>query len=224
MTELDLLWRSLAALAAGAAVGIERGYRGRAAGMRTYALVSFGSSLLVGAAELAHAWAATPGMGDPTRVVQGIVTGIGFLGAGVIIRENFSVRGLTTAASIWVIAGIGVVFGSGLYVLGAAGTLVTWSALDVLGRLETHMPELSLVHCEIELPRRTAWDEHVVHAFVEDCGFAVKETSYKLDRAAQTVTYELVMWSKDARAPSILEQALLARDEVLGFRVRPGRD
>ena len=94
-------------------------YHGRAAGLRTYALVCLGSALLVALAEeLSHGPAGGPG--DSTRVIQGIVTGIGFVGAGVIVKEGFSVRGLTTAASVWVISAVGVVIGAGFYVLGAA--------------------------------------------------------------------------------------------------------
>src|SRR5438128_938600 len=217
MLEHEWWLRPVVALLAGALVGLERSYHGRAAGLRTYALVCLGSALLVTLAEQLEP------AGDPsgsTRVIQGIVTGIGFLGAGVIIREGFSVRGLTTAASIWVIAVIGVVFGAGLYIVGVVGTIVTWIALEILRRLETRVPVLSLVHCEIELPRRSAGDQRTVCTFVEERGFKVGEISYGLDRDAQTVTYELVMWSKDSRAPSALEQGLLAREEVLGFRVR----
>ncbi len=223
MTELDIFLRSAAAIVAGALVGLERSYRGRAAGLRTYALVSLGAALLVAAAEFAGGWAAF-GAGDPTRVVQGIVTGIGFLGAGVIIREGFSVRGLTTAASIWVIAAIGVVFGSGLYAVGAGATAVTWAALELLRQLENRIPVHSLVHCDIEIARDSPWDRKAVEAFVASHGFNIGEISSSLDRAAQTVTYEMVMWSQDTDAPASLEHGLLGRNEVLGFRVRPGRD
>ena len=116
MQDYELLLRPLAALLAGALVGLERSYHGRAAGLRTYALVCLGSALLVALAdELMRGPAG--GLGDSTRVIQGIVTGVGFLGAGVIVKEGFSVRGLTTAASIWVISAVGVVIGAGFYVL-----------------------------------------------------------------------------------------------------------
>src|SRR6202140_4040307 len=110
MLEYELLLRPMAALLAGALVGLERSYRGRAAGLRTYALVCLGSALLV---VLAEELSRDPagGLGDSTRVIQGIVTGIGFLGAGVIVKEGFSVAGLTTAASVWAISAAGVVFG-----------------------------------------------------------------------------------------------------------------
>ncbi len=125
MTEWDIFARACAAIVAGGLIGLERAYRGRAAGMRTNALVAFGAALLVGVAE----YAGPPldaGNRDPTRVIQGIVTGIGFLGAGVIVKEGFSVRGLTTAASVWVVSAIGILFGAGLYRVGAAATAIVW--------------------------------------------------------------------------------------------------
>jgi len=223
MTELDVLLRSGAAVLGGAIIGLERSYRGRAAGLRTYALVALGASLLIAAAEYGAGWAA-PGAGDPTRVVQGIVTGIGFLGAGMILREGFSVRGLTTAASIWTVAAIGAVFGQGLYVVGMAATACTWLALELLRQLENRIPTHELVHCEVAFARSAAWDEAALRAFVERHGFTVGELSNSLDLATQAVTYELMMWSRDTAAPSHLARVLLDEPAVLGFRVKPGRD
>ncbi len=223
MTEFDILLRSAAAMLGGALIGLERSYRGRAAGLRTYTLVALGASMLVAVTEYAGGWA-TFGAGDPTRVVQGIVTGIGFLGAGVIIREGFSVRGLTTAASIWVIAVIGVVFGSGLFTVGAAATLASWIALELLRQVESRLPVHSLVHCDLSFPRSRAWEETAVRAFVERHGFNIGEMSYTLDTSTQTLGYELIMWSQDAQASCNLERSLLGESAVLGFRINPGRD
>src|SRR5438132_472276 len=106
-----MLARLLVALGAGAAIGFERSYHGRPAGLRTHALVCTASSLLmlitVYEGHWMHAASALVQL-DPTRMAQGIMTGIGFLGAGVIIKEGLSVRGLTTAASIWITAAIGI--------------------------------------------------------------------------------------------------------------------
>lgn len=226
MTELDILVRLLAALVAGGAIGLERTYRGRAAGLRTYALVALGSSLLVAISIYAAggAWAKAGG-GDPTRVIQGIVTGIGFLGAGVIIKEGFSVRGLTTAASIWVVAAIGVTFGAGLYTTGVIATFSAWVALELLRRLEARIPVHSLVHCELEFARNTPWHEEAVRALLEGHGFVVTEVSYVLDAPSETLHYEMLMWSRDDNAACrALKQTLLAEQAVTGFRIVPGRD
>src|SRR5690606_40434570 len=110
--------RLVAALVAGAVIGYERSFHGRPAGFRTHALVCMASSLLMLVTVYEAHWVQTDGGSvrlDPTRMAQGIMTGIGFLGAGVIIKEGFSVRGLTTAASIWITAAIGVLAGIGFY-------------------------------------------------------------------------------------------------------------
>ena len=104
-TNMFILLNILGALALGLIVGYERSYHGRAAGMRTYGFVCMASAALTIIGAYPQAWfgghylLTTPI--DPTRIVQGVVTGIGFLGAGVIMREGFSISGLTTAASIW---------------------------------------------------------------------------------------------------------------------------
>jgi len=114
MTEHDLLLRPLLALVAGGLVGLERSFHGRAAGLRTYALVSFASALLVG---VAQSLSPAPGDGNTNvaRVIQGIVTGIGFLGAGVIVHheQGKRIHGLTSAACVWLTACIGIVCGAG---------------------------------------------------------------------------------------------------------------
>ena len=99
------------------------------------------------------------GLGDSTRVIQGIVTGIGFLGAGVIVKEGFSVRGLTTAASIWVISAVGVVIGAGFYVLGAVATALTLALLSILRTLEDRLHSQSFVHCHLAFRRDQISDE-----------------------------------------------------------------
>ena len=115
--ELVIIGRVLLALLLGGLVGMERTIRGRAAGFRTHALVCLASALLMMAAVYQGRWMSSNVIGsvtiDPTRTAQGIMTGIGFLGAGVIFKEGLSVRGLTTAASIWITAAVGCMIGFG---------------------------------------------------------------------------------------------------------------
>jgi putative Mg2+ transporter-C (MgtC) family protein len=127
--------RLAVAAALGAAVGVEREWREREAGIRTHMLVALGAGLftVVGAYGF-HDFAS--GSTDPTRIAAQIVTGIGFLGAGAIVREGLSVRGLTTAGSLWVVAGVGMAAGAGFYwaaVLGAAITLIALGPLRFVG-------------------------------------------------------------------------------------------
>jgi len=134
----------LGALALGSLVGYERSYHGRAAGMRTYGLVCMASAGVTAMAGFPAAWyggaQAAVAVVDPTRVVQGIVTGVGFLGAGVIMRDGLNISGLTTAASIWAAACIGVMIGVGLYA--AAILLALLCAVTMMwgSRVENLLP------------------------------------------------------------------------------------
>jgi putative Mg2+ transporter-C (MgtC) family protein len=108
------------ALAAGALIGLEREFRGKAAGMRTNTLICVGSCLLmIISIEIANTAKANA---DPSRIASQVVTGIGFLGAGAIIRSHLHVSGLTTAATIWALASLGLTFGAGFYWLALLST------------------------------------------------------------------------------------------------------
>ena len=222
MTEHDLLLRPLLALVAGGMVGLERSFHGRAAGLRTYALVSFASALLVGIAQFLDS---TPGGNtNVARVIQGIVTGIGFLGAGVIVKEGFSVRGLTTAASVWVVSAIGVAFGAGFLLEGAVAVVLTLVALSLLRIVEDRLQVQLYVHCRVAFRRRERRDEAWLRAFVRDHGFAITDLSYRLDGSADLLEYQIVMWSRDKDAVANLGRALLEDEAVSGFEISPSRD
>ena len=129
-----ILLNLLGALLLGLMVGYERSYHGRAAGMRTYGLVCMASCALTIVAGYPSHWFGGHGSSvalvDPTRVIQGVVTGIGFLGAGVIMRSGFNISGLTTAASIWSSSVIGILVGLGFYM--AAMGLAFFSAMIMI--------------------------------------------------------------------------------------------
>ena len=127
-----ILVRVLVAALLGAVIGWEREQKGRAAGLKTHILVSVGSALFI----LAPTLAGIPG-GDNTRVMQGIVSGIGFLGAGAILRnrQGTQVEGLTTAASIWMTAAIGMAAGMGQEVLALITTLLAWVVVSAVPKL-----------------------------------------------------------------------------------------
>jgi len=128
-TEVEMAIRLFLAAVFGAAVGYEREHSEKPAGMRTLALVSLGAA--------AFTLASIHGFGlsaDPARIAAQVVTGVGFLGAGTILRSGLTVHGLTTAASIWAIAGIGVAVGTGMYILSAVGTFLILVILHFLPR------------------------------------------------------------------------------------------
>jgi putative Mg2+ transporter-C (MgtC) family protein len=136
LTWLEVLIRVALAGALGGAIGAERELRERAAGLRTHMLVSVGAALFTLVS--AYGWSdftfsQSSGVTfDPTRIAAQIVSGIGFLGAGAIIRQGLSVRGLTTAATLWVVAAIGMASGAGYY---AAAVITTALVLVALGPL-----------------------------------------------------------------------------------------
>jgi putative Mg2+ transporter-C (MgtC) family protein len=130
---LDYVWRLLLATALGAAVGLEREYRQKPAGLRTNILIAVGSALFtVLSVEM------TKGVGDTSRVAGQIVTGIGFLGGGAILRSGDAIHGMTTAATIWVNAAIGVAAGMGQFALATLVTGLTLVVLVVLPPIEMY--------------------------------------------------------------------------------------
>ena len=130
---VDYVWRLLLATALGAAVGLEREYRQKPAGLRTNILIAVGSALFtILSVEM------TKGVGDTSRVAGQIVTGIGFLGGGAIVRSGDAIHGMTTAATIWVNAAIGVAAGMGQFALATLVTALTLVVLVVLPPIETY--------------------------------------------------------------------------------------
>jgi putative Mg2+ transporter-C (MgtC) family protein len=132
LSDLELTTRLALAALLGGILGLEREWHHKPAGLRTNILIALGSALFT----LMSIDLAADGKGDPTRVASQIVTGIGFLGAGAIMRHNASVQGLTTAAAIWVNAAIGVACGGGEYHLAFIATGVTLVVLLLLPPLE----------------------------------------------------------------------------------------
>ncbi len=131
-SDLELLGRLLLAAVLGGAIGAERELNDQAAGLRTHMLLTIGACLFT----LVSAYGFGGGIGtDPSRLAAQIVTGIGFLGGGAIVRHGLTVKGLTTAASIWATASVGVAIGAGRYVLGVGGAVLVVGTLFALRRV-----------------------------------------------------------------------------------------
>jgi putative Mg2+ transporter-C (MgtC) family protein len=144
---LEAFARMLLAVLAGGLVGLEREFRGRQAGFRTNILVCLGSSLvmLVSIEFARRAWPMQPGMFinvDPARIAYGVMTGVGFLGAGTILHNAGQVRGLTTAAAMWCVASIGLSAGLGMYLITFAATILVVTALWILDYFEDVLPKV----------------------------------------------------------------------------------
>ncbi len=140
---LELLGKLLLAAALGGAVGLEREVHGKPAGFRTNLLICVGSALLtdlsLSIAGLAQGVAIGGLRGDPARLAAQIVSGIGFLGAGTILQSRGSITGLTTAATLWVVAAIGIAVGSAAFVAAIGTTVLVLAALLLLGRVERRL-------------------------------------------------------------------------------------
>ncbi|HUH10987.1 MAG TPA: MgtC/SapB family protein [Brevundimonas sp.] len=171
----NLIVPIMAAMAAGGLVGIERTYHGHPAGFRTHILVAMTSCVLMLAAMHQASWGfvALPEQRlviDPTRMSHGILTGIGFLCAGVIFREGFSIHGLTTAASLWTTSAIGMLFGVGMMDLALAASGATLLVLAILRFLDARLPHVGVMDVTLRWTRDETPTEDVLHGILADSG------------------------------------------------------
>ncbi len=180
-TNLVIVLNLLGSLALGLVVGYERSYRGRAAGMRTYGLVSMASTALTVMVGYSSFWygghAGLPSNPDPTRVIQGIVTGIGFLGAGIILHEGFATRGLTSAASIWISSAIGVMIGVGFYLAAIVLALLAVFCMTLLNRIESWLPSRQSVVVTLLFRETFVPDEASLRKFALSRGYEITNGS-----------------------------------------------
>lgn len=224
--ELLIVSRLLLALLAGGIIGLERAYHGREAGFRTHTLVCVSASLLM--VLMAFQWALIPSefidtiRTDPTRMAQGIMTGIGFLGAGVIIKEGLSVRGLTTAASIWMTASIGIVIGMGFYFPAVIATFITVFVLSLFRWFEKWIPVQKYARFTINvLKSDVAMDEEALLHLLEQLKLKSFDWSYTLRDNGNYIRYEMFIMSKNKKHFTELADRLLRIDTVHGFRIIP---
>ena len=161
-SDLELLGRLLLAAVLGGAIGAERELNDQAAGLRTHMLLTIGACLFT----VISAYGFRRGVGtDPSRLAAQIVTGIGFLGGGAIVRHGLTVKGLTTAASIWATASVGVAVGAGDYVLGVGGAGLVVGTLVGLRRVSTTLQRWGVSREEYVIATRPGFDvERIVEA------------------------------------------------------------
>ncbi len=219
------------ALLLGLIVGYERSYHGRAAGMRTYGLVCTASAGLVVLCGYPGFWygGGVPSSfgGDPTRVVQGIVTGIGFLGAGVIMKEGFSISGLTTAASIWSSSAIGILVGVGFYGAAMLLTLLSVTCMMGVSHLERWLPTRHAVQVAVRFRHGFVPLEDVLRRAALDRGYEIALGTLVIDfREGQAEwRYVAVALGKNKGAPlSVLAAELTAFDGVESYHLAHARN
>ena len=223
----EIVFRLLAALAAGSLIGLERSHRGRPAGFRTHALVCLASSLLM-PVTVYDRWmsdsVAANVVLDPTRMAQGIMTGIGFVGAGAIIKEGFSVRGLTTAASIWVTAAIGILTGIGFYFAALLGTVLTLGTLSAFRWIEARLPTESYAVFTIRFAREAVMSEPELRDLVTQHGLDPYGFSYRLRGDVGQFEYRMVLRTLQPANLRKLSETLGKNPGVLEYRIAPASE
>jgi putative Mg2+ transporter-C (MgtC) family protein len=223
---MEFAFRVGAAFLMGGLIGLERELHGRPAGLRTHMLVCAASALLMQITVEPIDWlSGVEGQTfnvDASRVVQGIMAGVGFLGAGEIFRHGWNVRGLTTAASIWITAALGVVAGLGLYAVAAGATVAIVIVLVGLNWLELHLPVKVAVRHTIRFAHGEVMEERELRELLRGHGFDVAEVSQALVESGRTFEYRVNMATRDRAAAAHLAQALRGRPDVREFNISIG--
>lgn len=211
-----------ASLVTGMLIGLEREILGKPAGLRTHTLVCFASTLLTLAAAQQAEWGldlrpGTQVVSDPTRMAHGILTGIGFLGAGVIFREGPSVHGLTTAASLWITAALGIVYGVGMLSLALVGAAATLVVLVALRFIYAVLPRSSGLRLTIETDAKSGLDAIALRELLTFHSLADQPLSQSYDSRTGVIEFATTTWSRNLPACDRLAGALRAQPGVLRF-------
>ncbi len=221
----DIILRLSAAIAAGGLIGLERSYHGRPAGFRTHTLVCLSSALLMLVTVYESQWfvqqSGSRVVIDPTRMAQGIMTGIGFLGAGVIMKEGLAVRGLTTAASIWVTAAIGILFGIGFYIPALLAVAATLGTLSSFRWIESRMTTEFYAQFHIKFNRENTMTEADLRAITRELGFSIANMTYELTDGGRSFEYRMGVKTLNTRDMHALSERLKSETSVVEFRITP---
>jgi putative Mg2+ transporter-C (MgtC) family protein len=221
--DFDMVMRLLAASFLGALIGLEREVHGRPAGFRTHLLVSLGSCLFVLTSIAFYKsygnFSGTVPVGvDPGRVAAQVVTGIGFLGAGAIMREKGSIRGLTTAACLWVVAAIGVACGVGLYAIATIVTSISLLSLLCLKRVENLISRDTYTTL-------TVWSRDgesqitLIQDTLRGCGLDILGISVERDKPSLSLSIQFHVRYNKSNLSCNLVDALVQIDGVKRVRV-----
>ncbi len=223
--EFVFLLKLIFAIVAGSLVGLERYHNGHPAGMRTFAIITLTSTFLT--ASLTHGfYGQLMGQGDmgASRVIQGILQGIGFIGAGVIVREGFSIKGLTSAASIWSVAGLGILIGTGEYFLAVFGTAFTMLILISFRELKVSSRR-SFAVIEAKFVKDAVPEEEQLNKRLTDYGFNVSSISFRGAKSG-AMQIKAHVWANQnaSKARSRLAMEFLKDPTIADFSVEPVRE
>jgi putative Mg2+ transporter-C (MgtC) family protein len=197
MAPYEIIFKLALGTVLGGIIGFERQTHGRPAGFRTQLLVCVACVLLMIISESYYVQAGTTSEAirlDPTRIAAGAMTGIGFLGAGVILKAGASVQGLTTAACIWIVAAIGIAVGAGQYIAAVTGFVITFVSLWFLRILEARMPRT--IYKYVTLTTDETGDEKAILAMFEKQGFLITRMDYEIQFPQKERTYHFTIAGK----------------------------
>lgn len=216
----------IGALIAGGLIGFERGFRGQPAGFRTHSLLAMTSALLMVAANHQMAWIGptTPQEViriDPVRMAHGILTGVGFLGGGVIFREGFNVHGLTTAASVWTTSCIGILFGIGFWEVAIAGTVLALVVLAGFRLIDQRLPQQALADITIRYARGSAPGAEDLRERLKALGLKSAPLSERLLKKGQYIEHGATVSALNRTAIDRLAAELRADHKVIEFEIEP---
>lgn len=214
-------------LLTGAIIGGERELQGKPAGLRTHMLVCLASTLLMLVAVRQSEWslAQIPGteiIADLTRMPHGILTGIGFLGAGVILRDGASVHGLTTAASLWVTAALGIVYGAGMVGLGVIGTVAAFLVLVVLRLAQVLLPARNPLRLTVSISNAATFGVAELEEMLRRHGLVVRAVSWKQSRSLDLREIGVAAYSRLSRHHlDALAEELRGVEAISDFSLQP---
>lgn len=202
--DLAIILDMVIALFLGFVFGYERSYHGRAAGMRTYGLVCMVSAVLVSVSVHPALWvgghaSVNSAYVDPTRTIQGIMTGIGFLGAGIIMQNGMKISGLTTAASIWAAAAIGVLVGLGFYFAATAMTLIAEIFVMLGSRFDIILPSRRPVSVTLQFKKGFWPPKDFVSGIIHANGYELAKGSLTIQSHHEQIEWRFVAVSTDRR-------------------------
>lgn len=206
-----ILMNIVGALLLGMIVGYERSYHGRAAGVRTYGLVCMASAAVTVITGYPSYWFGgllpLTATADPTRVIQGIVTGIGFLGAGVIMKEGLNISGLTTAASIWASSAIGILCGAGFYFAAIMLALISSATMIWGGRVESILPSHHAVSVLLRFQAHYCPQPKDIAEIASSLGYRIADGSTMVIYENDHQEWHLVFIATEVRKVSITDIA-----------------
>ncbi len=208
VSSTEIILRLLLGALIGGIIGYERQIHGRPAGFRTHILVCIASVLLMLVSEYYHYLSILdPSYArvDPGRIAAGAITGVGFLGAGVVLKTGFTIQGLTTAACIWVVSAIGLAVGSGLYLAGIVTFLITITTLSFLRIAERKMPRLSSRFLVLTGDENASEQEIV--SIIQKYGLSIKNIDYeKAIDSKKTVFHFSVTFYNQGSIKALLDE------------------